>query len=70
MKNNIHNTVIVPYLIAEKVTDNIEHQNILIDKAERIYANNETWRNQFNKSKDERVFLRTFMEHWNLSLKN
>ena len=70
MQNNIHNTVIVPYIIAEKVTDNVKNQDILIEKSERIYANNETWRNQFNKSPDPREFLKMFMHHWNLSLKN
>lgn len=70
MQNNIHNTVIVPYIIAEKVTDNVKNQDILIEKSERIYASNETWRNQFNKAPDQREFLKMFMQHWNLSLKN
>jgi len=61
---NIHNTVLVPYLIAEKVTDNLRIQEILICKSERVYAKNKTWRNQLHKSGDERQFLKMFMEHW------
>ena len=64
MKANIHNTALVPYLIAEKVTDNIRIQELLINKAERVYTNNETWRNQLHKSNDQRQFLKMFMEHW------
>jgi hypothetical protein len=64
MKANIHNTALVPYLIAEKVTDNIRIQELLINKAERVYTNNETWRNQLHKSNDQRQFLKMFMDHW------
>lgn len=63
-KSNIHNTALVPYLIAEKVTENIRIQELLINKAEQVYANNETWRNQLHKSNDQRQFLKMFMEHW------
>jgi hypothetical protein len=64
MTHNIHTTVLVPYLIAEKVTDNLRIQTILIEKSEKVYAKNETWRNQLNTSADPRQFLKMFMEHW------
>jgi len=69
MTTDINNTAVVPYLIAEKVTDNREEQDLLVSRAERHYKDNETWRKQFNKSKDCRVFLETFMNHWLQSLK-
>jgi hypothetical protein len=62
--HNINNTVLVPYLIAEKVTDNLRIQTILIEKSEKVYAKNEVWRNQLNTSADPRQFLKMFMEHW------
>jgi hypothetical protein len=70
MEANIHKTALVPYLIAEKVTDNIRIQELLIQKSERIYAKNETWRKQLHKSNDERQFLKMFMEHWLNKLTN
>lgn len=39
-----------------------------IEKAERVYSKNETWRNQLNKSTDPRQFLKMFMEHWLLKI--
>lgn len=65
---SIHNTVLVPYLIAEKVTDNLRIQEILIQKSERVYINNQTWRNQLHKAHDQRQFLKMFMEHWMMKL--
>jgi len=67
---NIHDTAVVPYIIAEKVTDNKTHQNFLIEKVEHIYNVNKTWREQLNTSKDQREFLKMFMEHWNKKLIN
>ena len=61
---DINNTAVVPYLIAEQVTDNIEEQDYLIDRAERHYKDNEIWRKQFNTAKDQRQFLKMFMNHW------
>lgn len=65
---DIHENAVVPYIIAEKVTDNKKHQNFLIEKAEHIYNVNKTWREQLNTSKDQREFLKMFMEHWNKKL--
>ena len=65
---DINNTEVVPYLIAERVTDNREHQNLLVERAERHYKENEIWRKQFNKARDSRDFLEVFMNHWNLKL--
>ena len=62
MKHDINNTVIVPYLIAEQITDNIDLQDKLCEMCEKQYANNEYWRNQFHKSGDERQFVKMFME--------
>ena len=62
MKHDINNTVVVPYLIAEQVTDNADLQDKLCEICEKQYANNEYWRNQFHKSGDERQFVKTFME--------
>ena len=62
MKHDINNTVIVPYLIAEQVTDDRDLQDKLCEMCEKQYANNEYWRNQFHKSGDERQFVKTFME--------
>ena len=68
MKHDINNTVVVPYLIAEQVTDNADLQDKLCEMCEKQYANNEYWRKQFHKSGDERQFVKTFMEHWLKSL--
>ena len=62
MKHDINNTVVVPYIIAEQVTDNADLQDKLCEICEKQYANNEYWRNQFHKSGDERQFVKTFME--------
>lgn len=64
--HNINNTAVVPYIIAEKVTDNREQQDLLVERAERHYKENEIWRKQFNKAKDQREFLEMFMNHWKL----
>ena len=50
MKHDINNTVVVPYLIAEQVTDNAALQDKLCEICEKQYANNEYWCNQFHKS--------------------
>ena len=68
MKHNIHNTAIVPYLIAEQITDDRGLQDKLCEMCEKQYANNEYQRNQFYKSVDERQFVKMFMEHWLKSL--
>ena len=68
MKHDINNTVVVPYLIAEQVTDNADLQDKLCEICEKQYANNEYWRNQFHKSGDEINYVKTFMEHWLKSL--
>ena len=62
MKHDINNTVVVPYLIAEQVTDNADLQDKLCEICEKQYANNEYWRNQFHKSGDEINYVKTFME--------
>ena len=62
MKHDINNTVVVPYLIAEQVTDNADLQDKLCEICEKQYANNEYWRNQFHKSGDEMNYVKTFME--------
>ena len=64
---DINDTALVPYLIAEQVTNNVEEQDYLIERAERHYRNNEIWRKQLNRNKDQREFLFSFMEHWLLS---
>ena len=69
MKHDINNTVIVPYLIAEQVTDDRDLQDKLCEMCEKQYANNEYWRNQFHKSRDERQFVKMFMGHWLKSLR-
>lgn len=68
MKHDINNTVVVPYLIAEQVTENADLQDKLCEMCEKQYANNEYWRNQFHKSGDERQFVKMFMEYWLKSL--
>lgn len=62
MKHDINNTVVVPYLIAEQVTNNADLQDKLCEICEKQYANNEYWRNQFHKSGDEINYVKTFME--------
>lgn len=62
MKHDINNTVVVPYLIAEQVTDNADLQDKLCEICKKQYANNEYWRNQFHKSGDEINYVKTFME--------
>jgi hypothetical protein len=62
MKHDINNTVIVPYIIAEQVTDNADLQDKLCEICEKQYANNEYWRNQFHKSGDEINYVKKFME--------
>lgn len=68
MKHDINNTVVVPYLIAEQVTDNADLQDKLSEMCEKQYANNEYWRKQFHKSGDEIQYVKMFMEHWLKSL--
>ena len=68
MKHDINNTVVVPYLIAEQVTDNADLQDKLCEMCEKQYANNEYWRKQFHKSGDERQFVKIFMQNWLKSL--
>lgn len=58
---DINDTALVP---AEQVTDSIEEQDYLVERAERHYRDNEIWRKQLSKSKDQREFLQSFMEHW------
>ena len=62
MKHGINNTVVVPYIIAEQVTDNADLQDKLCEICEKQYANNEYWRNQFHKSGDEMNYVKKFME--------
>ena len=62
MKHDINNTVVVPYIIAEQVTENADLQDKLCEICEKQYANNEYWRNQFHKSGDEINYVKTFME--------
>lgn len=62
-------TVIIPELIAEKIAPDFASTIHLVTKAEYLYKNNSAWRKQFNKSKDQREFLKTFMEHWNQAVK-
>ena len=64
MKHDINNSVVVPYIIAEKATENEDAQNYLIDKAERLYANNKAFRNGLDNSSDSREYLYKFMSHW------
>jgi hypothetical protein len=64
MPYDINETELVPYLIAEKVTNNIKEQDFLIAKAENCYKNNAHFRDKINKSKDPRETLKTFMFHW------
>jgi hypothetical protein len=67
---DINNTVVVPYIIAEQVTDDIEEQDYLISRSEKHYKDNEIWRKQFNTAKDQREFLKMFMKHWKKSYNN
>lgn len=65
-------TPLVPYLIAEKVMDRkvkIEVYNrigsLLVERAERHYADSEHFRKQINNPrKDCRKVLAMFMDHW------
>jgi hypothetical protein len=67
---DINNTAVVPYIIAERVTQDHYQQDLLVDRAERHYRDDATWRGQFNKARDSRDFLEMFMNHWLLGVKN
>ncbi len=74
----IHDTPLVPYLIAEKAVHKymadkkLGMQSITFDrycaflenKSERIFDTNTSWRDNLLKSKDERQYLFGFMYHW------
>jgi hypothetical protein len=74
----IHDTSVVPYLIAQRViskymTDrkvgmHIDRYNTLTkfleDKSERLFDSNDNWRIGLIKAKDERQYLFDFMYHW------
>lgn len=74
----IHDTSLVPYLIAQRViskymTDkkvgmHIDRYNSLTtfleEKSERIFDTNESWKFGLLKAKDERQYLFDFMYHW------
>jgi hypothetical protein len=77
----IHNTSLVPYLIAGKVLNKYMEDNrigmeqvtferystFLEKKSERMFDTNESWRIHLLNSKDERQFLFNFMYHWLLA---
>jgi len=65
--HSIHNTAVVPYLIAEKVAgaENENAVTYLTKRAERHYEGSMHFREQLNNPlKDCREVLRAFMEHW------
>ena len=74
MIHNINNTALVPYIIADKVAVNLLENDFeskemlslkLVEKAERIYSENENFRSQINSNKtDCRQVLEMFMENW------
>lgn len=66
-KYSIHDTALVPYLIAERVAgyDNKEAVDYLENKAETIYQHSKHFRDSINdKRKDSRDTLAMFMAHW------
>lgn len=67
MQYSIHNTEVVPYLIAEQVAgaNNTDAVTYLVERSERHYENNQHFRKLINnKRKDSRVTLSNFMAHW------
>ena len=65
---NIHNdTCLIPYLIAEKVTNDKEIQDKLVVKCEKMYETSEHFRLSF-KNKDARQVLEMWFNHWFLSI--
>lgn len=62
----IHQTSLVPYLIAESIVGNDEKAVTYLSKrAERIYENSLHFRNLINDTKrDCRETLRVYMQHW------
>ena len=77
----IHDTSLVPYLIAENVLHTYmaktkigmeqitfeRYSTFLEKKSERIFDTNESFRIQLLNSKDERQLLFNFMYHWLLA---
>jgi len=65
--NSIHNTPVVPYLIAEQVAgaENENAVTYLVKRSERHYENSLHFRSQIdNPHKDCREILKAFMGHW------
>lgn len=65
--HSIHNTAVVPYIIAEKVAgrENEKAVTYLVKRAERVYEGNLHFRTLINNPyKDCRKILATFMSHW------
>ncbi len=74
----IHNTSLVPYLIAEKAVRDYmaktkiglhgatfeRYATFLEHKAERMFDTCSHFRGQVLKAKDQRQQLKVFMEHW------
>jgi hypothetical protein len=66
MTQSIHNTALVPYLIAQQVAGNDEAAVTYLEKrAERHYENSWQFRLALNNPhKDSREVLASFMRHW------
>lgn len=78
MVQTIHNTSLVPYLIAQKVISDYmvktkmgmhgatfeRYVTFLEHKSERLFDTDEHFRNQILKANDQRQQLAVFMEHW------
>lgn len=74
----IHDTSVVPYIIAETVVHDYMESNsvqlpyskfeqlrdFLVGKSERIFSCNSDWRKGLLKAKDSREYLCSFMVHW------
>lgn len=81
MAHSIYNTTLLPYLIADKVVSDyikntkvgmegvtFERYSTFLDhKSERVFENDEHFRMQLLKAKNQRQFLYDFMYHWLLS---
>ena len=67
--HDINETEIVPYLIAEEVTNDPTKISLLVEKAETLYSKSAQFRKSlFRKGYDSRQVLETFMNHWLLAL--
>jgi hypothetical protein len=64
MQHDIYkHTILVPYILAEQVSEDKKVQDALILKAEEYYRNSRPFRDSFKRN-DVRAVLKMWFYHW------